>query len=150
VRSAVLVAAHHVGEQSRECFEEVFGIEAYEPGDLEEAGIHLPAAAGVWPWHADDEPLEVGQRFAFSELVDRPGVDSRIDRSGDQRQGAGLGGVVVLGHQRRRRQHGSRRRLAERTSTRDIRGGATLGGVVVFMTRGRPHFIARPPDRGPC
>ena len=81
------------------------GVHAHEGGELQEAGIDPPRRAGIAQRHAAIRLLlEPVDRLAGRELVDLGRVDARVDRARHQGHAARLAGMVVLGHQRGRRQ----------------------------------------------
>ncbi len=82
-------------------------VHRHEGGELDEARIDAPRAAGVAQRHARDEVvLEPLDRPAGRELVDLGRVLARVDRAGHQRQADRLRRVAVLRHQRRRGERG--------------------------------------------
>ena len=113
-----LLAARQVLVQFLMRLQMTLDIHAHEGGELHEAGIDAPSAAGIAVGHGCDQVLlEPLHRLAFGEIVDLGRVDAGVDRAGHQRHRARLRRIVGLRHHRRRHQRGDAR-LAHRHQMR--------------------------------
>ena len=97
---ALVVALDEMLEHLPMRDEVVAEVHRHETGELQEAGVHLPARAGIAHRHGgDDVLLEPAERALGRQRVDRGGRLARVDRAAHHGERARAVRVLVRAHQ---------------------------------------------------